>query len=139
MRLKGLVMMVDEMKELLNRYEELARIHASMNYGDSRSVEEGNDAVSEMISISREVSRMGEKGLEAFATLLDVSTNNAHIWAAHHILEHMNFSKSLEQRALGIIRENAKGEGPDALGDLWWLRDWEEKHKRDASSPDAAA
>src|SRR5688500_2808542 len=102
-------MMVDELRELLNRYEELAGIHASIDYGDSRSVKRANNAVDEMISISRDVSLMGEIGLEAFATLLDVSTNKVQLWAAHHILEHMNFSKALEQRALGIIRENSKG------------------------------
>ena len=129
--------MVDELKELLNRYVELARIHASIDYGDLRSVKQANNAVAEMISISRNVSLMGELGLEAFATLLDVSTNKVNLWAAHHILEHMNFSKSLEQRTLGIIRENAKGEGPDALGERWWLKDWEEKRKC-VGSPDAA-
>ena len=131
--------MVDELKELLNRYEELAGIHASIDYGDSRSVKRANDAVDEMISISRDVSVMGEAGLNAFAALLDVSTNKANLWAAHHILEYMGFSKSLEQRALGIIRENAKGESPDAFGEQLWLRDWAEKHKQGASSPDAAA
>jgi hypothetical protein len=130
------MMMVDKMKTLLNRYEELARIHASIDYGDLRSVNQANNAVDEMISISRDVSQMGEIGLEA--SLLDVSTSKVHLWAAHHILEHMNLGKSLEQRALGIIRENAKGEGPDALGDRWWLKNWEEKHKP-VSSPDAAA
>jgi hypothetical protein len=131
-------MMVVEMKELLNRYEELARIHANSDYGDSRSVKKANDAVDEMISISRDVGLMGEGGLEAFSALLDVSTNKVHLWAAHHILEHMNISKSLERRALGIIRENAKGDSADALGERWWLKDWEEKHKK-ASFPDAAA
>ena len=85
-------MMVDELKELLNRYVELARIHASTDYGDSCSVKQANNAVDEMISISRDISLLGEIGLEAFATLLDVSTNKVHLWAAHHILEHMNFS-----------------------------------------------
>jgi|SRR5687767_348151 len=131
-------MTVDELKELLSRYQELAGIHASTDYGDSRSVIRASDAVNKMISISRDVSLMGEAGLKAFATLLGVSTNKANLWAAHHILEYMSFSKSLEQRALGIIRENAKGESPDAFGEQLWLKDWEEKHKR-ARSPDAAA
>jgi hypothetical protein len=130
--------MMDEMKKLLNRYEELARIHASIDYGDLGSVKKANNAVDEMISIARDVSLMGEIGVEAFATLLEVSTDKVNLWAAHHILEHMIFSKSLEQRALGIIRENAKGGSPDALGEQWWLEDWEEKHKS-VSSPDARA
>ena len=131
-------MVENELKQLLSRYEDFARIHAAIDYGDSRSIKQGNNAVDEMISISRDVSLMGDTGLEAFATLLDVSTNKVQLWAAHHILEHMNFSKALEQRALGIIRENSKGEGPNALGERWWLKDWEEKHKP-VSSPDAAA
>jgi len=131
--------MADEMRKLLNRYEELARIHASIDYGDLRSVKQANDAVDEMISISRNVSLMGEGGLEAFMTLLDIPANKVHLWAAHHILEYMNFSVSLEQRALGIIREHAKDESANAFGERWWLKDWEEKHKRGASFPDAAA
>ena len=127
-------MVESELKQLLDRYEELARIHAGIDYGDSRSIKQGNDAVDEMISISRDVSLMGEIGLEAFATLLDVSTNKVQLWAAHHILEHMNFSKGLEQRALGIIRENCKGENPNALGERWWLKDWGKKQKP-VSSP----
>jgi hypothetical protein len=38
-------MMVDKMKTLLNRYEELARIHASIDYGDLCSVNQANNAV----------------------------------------------------------------------------------------------
>jgi hypothetical protein len=94
--------------------------------------------VDEMISLSREVSLMGEGELEAFATLLDIPANKVCLWAAHHILEHMNFSESLEQRALGIIREHAKGESANALGERWWLKDWEEKHKRGTSRDTAA-
>ena len=123
--------MEDGLKDLLDRYKELARVHAGIDYGDSRSVNQGNNAVDEMISISRDVSLMGEIGLEAFATLLDISTNQVNLWAAHHILEHMNFTKALEQRALGIIRENSKVESLNADGERWWLKDWEEKHKRE--------
>ena len=133
------MMMTDELKKLLKRYEELAQIHASIDYGDSRSIKQANDAVDEMISISRKASLMGEGALGAFTILLDVSANKVRLWAAHHILEHMDFSKSLEQRALGIIREYAKGESANALGERWWLKDWEEKHKQGVNSPDAAA
>ena len=119
--------MVDEMKELLNRYKELALIHASIDYGDPQSVRTGNSAVDEMISISRDISQMGQPGLEAFASLLDVSTNRTDLWAAHHILEHMDFNETLKQRALAIIRENAKGQSADALGQRMWLKDWAKK------------
>jgi hypothetical protein len=132
--------MTDEIAKHLKRYRELAEIHANTDYGDSRSVRRANNAVDEMFKICLEINQLGEQGLLAFATLLDEPKNKIQLWAAHHILEQMRYTPSLECRALEIIREFSKGKGADAYGNKIWLENWESNQKkRKTSSENKAA
>ena len=121
--------MSDDVKKLVERYRELAQIHASTDYRDSRSVERANNAAKEMAEICRRVSLSGAQELDAFATLLDEPFAKTQLWAAHHILEHADYSESLERRALEIIREYSAGSDANACGERLWLEEWEAKGK----------
>jgi hypothetical protein len=120
----------DEVTKLLERYKVLAQIHASTDYGDSRSVERANNAADEMADICQKISLAGAQELDAFITLLDEPTAKTQLWAAHHILEYTDYGESLEWRALAIIRDYAERDDANAYGEWLWLKDWETKRNQ---------
>ena len=127
--------MTDEVAKLLERYKELAHVHASTDYGDSRSVERANNAADEMAVICRKISLSGARGLNSFTTLLDEPAARTQLWAAHHILEHADYSEPLGRRALEIIRRYSEGSDADAYGERLWLKDWEAKRGKKSAPP----
>jgi hypothetical protein len=122
--------MTEEIAKQLKQYKELAEIHANTDYGDSHSVRRANNAADKMFKICLQLSQLGEQGLFAFATLLDEPKNKIQLWAAHHILELMQYTSALEYRALEIIREFSRGKGADAYGHKIWLENWESNQKK---------
>ncbi len=109
---------------MLNRYIELAELHANTDYSDSESVKIANRAANEMIRIAESVGR--DISAEEFAALLEHPI--ARKWAAHHLIELLNESGPLLQKSLKTIRDVANSDDPDAFGEEMWLKEWVSRH-----------
>ena len=55
--------------------------------------------------------------------------NKTNIWAATHLLERIPADKNVEEKALGIIQQVAKGESAKSMGFKIWLENYNEKIK----------
>lgn len=119
----------DTYEEIINTYLECAKIHNDIDYADKSSVKRGNKAVTTMIVIAKIINEKYSERIEDFSTLLNNSSNRVDIWVAHHILEHMNYSNSLEKRALAVIKKYSKENTANGLGNRMWLDEWKKMKK----------
>ncbi len=109
---------------MLNRFIELAELHAKIDYSDSESEKIANRAANEMIMIAESVGT--DISVEEFASLLKHPI--ARKWAAHHLIELLNVSGPLLQESLKTIRDVANSDDPDAFGEEMWLNEWVKRH-----------
>lgn len=119
----------DTYDEIIDTYLECAKIHFDIDYADKGSVKRGNKAVTTMIGIAKIINEKYSERIEDFSTLLNNTSNRVDIWVAHHILEHMNYSNSLEKRALAVIKKYSKQNTVNGLGNRMWLDEWKKKKK----------
>ena len=119
----------DTYEKLIDTYLECAKTHYHIDYADKISVKRGNKAVTTMIGIAKLINEKYPERIEDFSSLLNTTTNRIDIWAAHHILEHMNYSNSMEKRALAVIKKYSKENTANGLGNRMWLDEWKKKKK----------
>ncbi len=80
-----------------------------------------------MYKLITSAAQQGADSISAFFPLLDEPTSAK--WLAHQLLEKTQVDTQVEEKCLKIIEALAKGDGPDALGEKWWLRDYKAKKK----------
>jgi len=83
-----------------------------------------------MIEISKSISSNYPSRINDFAELLKCTGMGTDLWAAHHILENMNYTTELEQKSLEAIIKYSKEDSVEGLGNRMWLKEWYEKKKR---------
>lgn len=99
----------------VEKYREMAEVHAAIDYGDKTSVNRANRAADSLRSI-------GQIDLDSGQLMSILSADHpSSIWAAHHLLEFHELTA--DQRRLAIQRieiEIAKG-GVTAMGERIFL------------------
>ena len=111
-------------EELLEEYKTCVIATYDIDYADKSSVKRSNEAVAKMIKISKYLGEEYPSRIYDFAELLDNTDFRIDIWAAHHILENMNYPSELESKALDIIIKYSKEDSAEGLGNRMWLENW---------------
>ena len=115
-------------ESLIEDYKKQTKICAEVDYAERRSVKKNNKAVDRMYQIVALISENDSQNkIDSFAELLKEEKNKTNLWSAIHLLEKLNFNKQHEKDALKIIQKAAKGDGTEALGLQYWLKDYKLK------------
>lgn len=114
--------------DLIQEYLELTKVCASTNYADKKSVKIHNKSVDRMYEIAEKIGYEKTTGtIDDFAKLLDINDNKTNVWAAIHILERVPADKTIEDKALKIIKHQADGDSADAMGFKIWIDNYKKK------------
>ena len=93
---------------------------------------EYNRKVTRMRMIANKIEQDHPELKERFCAMLTHECRGVRLWAAHHMLEVMNFPEEQRKAALRIIRREAR---TNALfcgfGERIWLKDWYRLHPKD--------
>ena len=92
------------------------------DYGDKRKVRKSNKLADRNVKIAESINTL-EEIKKQFVNLLDSENREIRGWAAHHVIERMSFDKTVRQKALNIIEDEAAN-SPDSLhrmGTKMWL------------------
>jgi hypothetical protein len=111
---------------IIQEYIELTKNCASTDYADKKSVRLHNKSVDKMYEIAEKIG-YGQTTINDFANLLDITENKTNVWAAVHILERISASKTIEEKALKIIKQQADGDTAEAMGFKIWLDNYKKK------------
>jgi len=102
---------------LIHEYIELTKTCASTDYGDKKSVKLHNKSVDKMYEIAEKIGyEQTAKTIDDFAKLLEIHENKTNVWVAVHILERIPANKTIEEKALRIIKQQADGDTAKAMG-----------------------
>jgi hypothetical protein len=114
--------------DLIQAYIELTKICASTDYADKKSVRLHNKSVDKMYEIAEKIGcNQTTETIDDFAKLLEIDDNKTNVWVAVHILERIPTDKTIEEKALKIIKKQADGDLPDAMGYKIWLDNYRKK------------
>lgn len=94
----------DVYNKLVEDYKKCVKVHFNIDYEDKKSISRGNKAVSDMIQIAKEINNKFPEKISDFCKLLQVRENKTDIWVAHHILEHMSYTKEIEKKAIKLSK-----------------------------------
>ncbi|NIK80454.1 galactokinase [Paenibacillus castaneae] len=114
----------------IDTYKECAKIHFEIDYSNKKSVKRANKAVVEMIRIAQRINIDFPQKMDEFSELLNEKKYRLDIWVAHHLLERMNYTKDMEEKAIAVIEEYAKEDSADGLGNRMWLSEWRKKNEK---------
>jgi hypothetical protein len=115
----------------MNRTEEykaLVEVTNAVDYSDKRTVRRSNNAVKRMYQLVRSAEHDGPGAIRELAQLLD--DPGAACWLAHQLVECATLPSAVEDRCFAIVEKLAKDEGPEGLGEQWWLDEWRAKKGR---------
>lgn len=113
---------------LIQEYTELTKICASTDYGDRKSVRLHNKSVERMYEIVEKIGyEQTTETIDDFAKLLDAADNKTNVWTAVHILERIPADKTIEEKAVTIIKKQADGDTAEAMGFKIWLDNYKKK------------
>jgi hypothetical protein len=103
------------------RLDELGAVVAGTAYESKASVVKHNAAADEIRALVKDVGCSSASDLDEMLSLL--SDESLQGWIAYGVLDQCSPSKVQRDRCIDVIREIAKGDGPEALAAEWWLRD----------------
>lgn len=107
--------------KLIEEYKEMTSICNQIDYSYKKAVNKNNKAVDKMYQIVNTInSEFGENGFREFSKLIDITKDKTNLWASVHMLEKMQVDNLIEQKALEIIKEEAK----DSIGMEYWLKQY---------------
>jgi len=112
---------------MIEEYRACAAICAETNYSNKQSVRKHNQAVGKMYKIINVAISQGQEHVKALIPLLDEPLCAK--WLAHHLLEKTIVEHGIEQKCLAIIESLASGNGPDASGEKFWLKNYRENKR----------
>ena len=114
------------LQDLIKEYKDQATISSKINYSDNKSVNANNIAVKRMYEIVNVIkSKFDVEGVAEFSKLLDIKDYEIYIWSAVQLIEKLNPSRELKEKALNIIKEDAKSSNIRGIGFRRWLKDHE--------------
>ena len=110
---------------LIEEYLKLAEICALTDYADKNSVKRHNKSVKRMYEIVEKIGcKQTTETLDDLTKLLDIDIHRTNIWAAFQLLDRISVDKSIEQKALNIIKPLAEGDSAEAMGTKIWLNNY---------------
>ena len=113
---------------LIHEYLELTKICASTEYADKKSVRLHNKSVDKMYEIAEKIGyKQTTETINDFAKLLDITENKTNVWTAVHMLERIPVDRTIEEKALAIIKKHAEGDTANAMGFKIWLDNYKKK------------
>lgn len=99
---------------------------------DGVTAEKHNCKVKRMGTIATEIEQNFPELKNDFYQLLSNNNKEIHLWAAHHILEHMNCDQPMRKNAIKEIRRMARTDRTAyGFGEKVWLKEWYKNHPRD--------
>lgn len=117
--------------EYIEAVNEIERIH-NLELADKKSVRKSNKLANRIRTIATEINRYYPELKEEFYQLLFHENDTIRIWAAHHILEVMEYENIYRKNALKEIRSVAKNDkSVEGLGNKMWLQEWYSSHPKD--------
>jgi len=122
---------VELITEYIEAVNEIERIH-NLELADKKSVRKSNKLANRIRTIATEINRYYPELKEEFYQLLFHENERVRIWAAHHILEVMEYENVYRKNALKEVRRVAKKDkSVEGLGNEMWLQEWYKKHPKD--------
>lgn len=113
---------------LIQEYIELTKTCTSTDYGNKKSVNLHNKSVEKMYVIIEKIAYEQKKEtIHDFTKLLEINENQTNVWAAVHILERIPTDKTIEEKALKIIKQQADRDSAEAMGFKIWLDNYKRK------------
>ena len=101
-------------------------------YENKKAVNAYNRQATRMREIAIEIEQNFPDLKDEFGKLLYHENRTIRLWAAHHILEVMNYNQISRKTALQEICYHAMTEKTvNGLGNKMWLEDWYRKHPMD--------
>lgn len=95
-------------------------------------VQQNNNLANRARNIASEIERKYPEMKITFYQLLFDENLSVRMWAAHHILEVMNYNDELRKNALKEIAFTAENDtGIDGIGNKMWLKSWLSEHPSD--------
>ena len=107
-----------------SRLRELASCVSDTDYGSRKDVSRHNAAADEIRELVRRVGCSSASNLDALLSFL--SDDILSSWIAYGVLEQCPTTAAQREQCVDVIREIARGDGPDALAAQGWLRDNDE-------------
>jgi hypothetical protein len=84
--------------DLIQQFQQNAKIHFEVDYADKTSVKNGNKAAKKLYEIAEELKTNGNAN--QLIELLEVGKNKADLWTAHILLERLNAEGEPANKAL---------------------------------------
>ncbi len=93
-----------------------------------KSVRLLNKSVDKMYEIAKKIGyKQTTETIKDFAKLLEINENKTNVWAAVHILERIPTDKTIEEKALKIVKRQSDGDTAEAMGFKIWLDNYMRK------------
>jgi hypothetical protein len=114
------------LNELIDEYKQMVSICHHIDYADKKTIKSNNNAVTKMYQIIDKIkTEFGANGVSEFSKLIEIKQDRVDLWASIQMLEKMTIDKVTEEKALAIIKEEAK----DSLGHQYWLKTYQDEKK----------
>jgi len=107
------------MSETIEKFIELAELHADTDYGNPASVNKANDAAEAMKHIIFEFHKLGR--IEELLSLIDHSTAGS--WIAFTVAELIGISTKQKELCISKIKSLAVSSSFDSTGAEYWLKE----------------
>jgi hypothetical protein len=113
--------MNSKVENLISEYVSCCEICEQTDYQNQPSVKKHNQSVNRMYEIIKAISLLGDNAISKLTELLNHPV--ASKWLAHHLIEQLNITNELKQRCINTIRQLAKDNSPEGLGEKMWLEE----------------
>lgn len=122
---------MDLIAEYISSVLELDNIDKT-GYEKRKSVLRNNKLADRVRAIATEINSSHPQMKPEFYQLLFFKEGSVSRWAAHHVLEVMDYDMECRKTALKKIESvGTYGDGVEALGNKMWLDEWLKKHPED--------
>lgn len=120
------------LKEYLEIIDIFDRITCD-DYGSKRKVRKNNKLADRLRKIPQIIEKEHPESKSEFYQLLFHEKASVRRWAAHHILEVMNYDAAEKKAALKEIKNISQHceDKLEALGNKMWLENWYKEHPED--------
>jgi hypothetical protein len=103
----------------IEKFIELAQIHADTNYGNPASVKKANTAAEAMNVMAVELIEAGR--IEELLGLFTHSTAGS--WVAFSVVDQIGISTEQKERCISKIKDLAVGSSLSSMGAEYWLKE----------------
>ncbi len=117
--------------DLVQEYLILVNEMLEVSYDDKSEVAKYNKKAAKIREIASLIEKEHPELKSSFSQLLDNENPTVRLWAAHHMLEVMEYKDENRKKALKEIKKSAKEKTADGYGNKLWLKEWYKEHPRD--------